>query len=44
MAYVPHHNGMVNKYNDVPLIIGSFENENNNLYGFAEAKGILPLF
>lgn len=42
MAYAPHHNGMVNKYNDVPLILGSFENENNNLYEFAQAKGVLP--
>jgi len=42
MAYAPHHNGMVNKYNDIPLVLGSFENENNNLYEFAEIRGFNP--
>ena len=42
MAYAPHHNGMVNKYNDLPLILGSVVNENDNLYEFAELDGNSP--
>ena len=42
MAYAPHHNGMVNKYNDLPLILGSVVNENDNLYEFAEVVGNNP--
>ena len=42
MAYAPHHNGMVNKYNDLPVVLGCFENEYSIFYEFFQVVGFNP--